>query len=126
MRRTEVETSWQISIRSQDGGRLCYWGIQYSGNDNMINFINSARGSHDIATLRYFEQWSVDDWKPDLILYACNTINEMKSQAGGTLRPIRRLLLREGLALLSMGFVPNRILLRFLPTCCSSTDGNNR
>lgn len=83
MRRTDVGASWQITIRSQDGGRLCYWGNQYSGHDNMINFINSARGSHNIAALRYFEQWSVDDWKPDLILYACNTINEMRSEAGG-------------------------------------------
>lgn len=84
MRRTEVVPSWQITIRSQDGGRLGYWGIQYAGHDNMINFINSARGSHNIAALRYFEGWSVDDWKPDLILYACNTINEMISLAGGT------------------------------------------
>jgi hypothetical protein len=84
MRRTEVVPSWQITIRSQDGSRLAYWGIQYAGHDNMINFINSARGSHNIAALRYFEGWSVDDWKPDLILYACNTINEMISLAGGT------------------------------------------
>ncbi|MEO6961591.1 MAG: hypothetical protein ABIY90_06470 [Puia sp.] len=65
-----------ISISSRDGGRLCYWGITYSPKEYMLQFINSARGGHDIAHLTFFEPWSVDYWKPDLILYSCNTINE--------------------------------------------------
>jgi hypothetical protein len=66
----------RISITSRDGGRLCYWGITYSPKEYMIQLINSARGGHDIAHLTIFEPWSLDYWKPDLILYSCNTINE--------------------------------------------------
>jgi hypothetical protein len=82
-RRTTISESRSLTITSSDGGRLCYWGNQYSTNDYMLNFINSARGSHNIAALRLFEEWDVDYWKPDLILYSCNTINEMISSAGG-------------------------------------------
>lgn len=70
-----------ISIRSTDGGRLCYWGIQYSNTEQMFNLIDYARGSHNIASLKVFESWAVDYWKPQLILYACNTINEGASCA---------------------------------------------
>jgi hypothetical protein len=66
----------RISITSRDGGRLCYWGIAWSPKEYMIQFINSARGGHDIEHLKVFEPWSLDYWKPDLILYSCNTINE--------------------------------------------------
>ncbi|MGN7884376.1 hypothetical protein [Dyadobacter sp. 22481] len=76
MRRTVVDNSRKITIKSMDGGRLGYWGIQYSSTETMINFIDSARGSHNIDALGKFEEWSVDYWKPDLILYSCNTINE--------------------------------------------------
>jgi hypothetical protein len=65
-----------IRITSTDGGRLCYWGVAYSPATTMLQFINSARGGHDIAHLEVFEPWSVDYWQPDLILYPCNTINE--------------------------------------------------
>jgi len=65
-----------ITITSSDGGRLCYWGVAYSPATNMLQFINSARGGHDISHLEVFEAWSVDYWQPDLILYSCNTINE--------------------------------------------------
>lgn len=83
IRRTDISSSRNITITASDGARLCYWGIQYSTNDFMFNFINSARGSHNIQALRVFEEWDVDYWKPDLILYSCNTINEMISSAGG-------------------------------------------
>ena len=65
-----------VKITSLDGGRLCYWGIAYSPKEYLVQFINSARGGHDIGHLSSFESWSVDYWKPDLLLYSCNTINE--------------------------------------------------
>lgn len=83
IRRTLITEARSLTITSTDGGRICYWGTQYSSNDYMFNFINSARGSHNIQSLRLFEEWDVDYWKPDLILYSCNTINEMISSAGG-------------------------------------------
>ncbi|HEY4289643.1 MAG TPA: hypothetical protein VGN00_21225 [Puia sp.] len=76
MRCMAVHEAVRISITSRDGGRLCYWGITYSPKEYMLQFINSARGGHDIGHLTVFEPWSVDYWKPDLILYSCNTINE--------------------------------------------------
>lgn len=76
MRAKTEHGNLRISITSQDGGRLCYWGIAYSPLDYMFQFVNVARGGHTIADLSNFESWSVDYWKPDLILYSCNTINE--------------------------------------------------
>ena len=76
MRCRTVHPDFSIRIISTDGGRLCYWGIAYSPAEYVLQFINSARGGHDIAHLEVFEPWSVDRWEPDLILYSCNTINE--------------------------------------------------
>lgn len=85
MRRAAFATpALTVTIASSDGGRLCYWGIQYSKNDFMINLINSARGSHNIKYLSFFEEWSVDYWKPDLIIYPCNTINEGANASAAT------------------------------------------
>jgi hypothetical protein len=81
-RRTNVGGSVEITLTSSDGGRICFWGSQYSPANYMFNFINYARGSHNIATLQQLEAYTVDHFKPDLILYACNTVNEMLSQAG--------------------------------------------
>ena len=76
MRCMTTHEAVRISITSRDRGRLCYWGISYSPKEYMLQFINNARGGHDIAHLTVFEPWSLDYWKPDLILYSCNTINE--------------------------------------------------
>ena len=76
MRALKSHADVNVSIASTDGGRLCYWGVSFSPAETMLQFINSARGSHNIALLTYFEAWSIDYWKPDLILYSCNTINE--------------------------------------------------
>ena len=76
MRALKPHAELNVSVTSTDGGRLCYWGVSYSPLEYMFQFINSARGSHNIALLKYYEEWNVDYWKPDLILYSCNTINE--------------------------------------------------
>jgi len=76
MRCMSLHADISVTITSRDAGRICYWGIAFSPEAHMIQFINSARGGHDIAHLSYFEPWAVDYWKPDLILYSCNTINE--------------------------------------------------
>ncbi|MEO6931472.1 MAG: hypothetical protein ABI151_07590 [Chitinophagaceae bacterium] len=76
MRAKGVHANLQVSITSQDGNRLCYWGIAFSPQDYMFQFINNSRGSHGINDLAVFESWSVDYWKPDLIIFSCNTINE--------------------------------------------------
>ena len=65
-----------VTITSTDGGRLCYWGIQYSRKMYMLNFINMARGSHSINSLHALDAWQIDYWKPDLIVYPLNTMNE--------------------------------------------------
>lgn len=76
MRALKPHADLKVSITSTDGGRLCYWGVSFSPSEYMFQFINSARGSHDIGLLSYFDAWSIDYWKPDLILYSLNTINE--------------------------------------------------
>lgn len=83
MRKVEVDiaTARTVHITSQDGGRLCYWGISYSPKEYMFQFVNNSRASHTIADLRHFEEWAVDDWQPDLILFSCNTINEAATVA---------------------------------------------
>lgn len=82
-KRTLISESRSMTITAMDTGRLCYWGIQYSTNDNMINVINAGRGSHNLNRLKIFNDWAVDHWKPDLIILQCPVINEMTSAAGG-------------------------------------------
>ena len=91
MRCTIAHAATRVTIKSLDGGRLCYWGIAWSPKEYMIQFINSARGGHDIEHLKDFEPWSLDYWKPDLILYSCNTINEGAdaSSANTTKSPVQ-------------------------------------
>jgi hypothetical protein len=79
LRRTNAAStsgSKSVTITSTDGGRLCYWGIQYSRKLAMLNFINMAKGSHNIAFLHHTDAWQIDYWKPDLIIYPLNTMNE--------------------------------------------------
>src|SRR6185312_12073071 len=57
MRCTTAHACTSITIKSLDGGRLCYWGIAWSPKEYMIQFINSARGGHDIEHLKDFEPW---------------------------------------------------------------------
>lgn len=83
IRRTLISESRYMKITATDGGRLAYWGIQYSSNDNMINFINAGRAGHNLDYLKVFNAWAVDYWKPDLIILQCPIIPEMTSPAGG-------------------------------------------
>ena len=77
-----------ITITSQDGGRLCYWGITHSPKEYMFQFINNARGGHVINNLRNFEAWEVDYWSPDLFLFSLNTINEAASAVSPSRSPM--------------------------------------
>ena len=71
---TEVPNT-KITITNNGSGRLTYWGIQTSPRNSMIDFILSARGGHNIQRLEKFEEWDVDYYKPDLILWECPILN---------------------------------------------------
>lgn len=70
-----AKSSTNITIRNNGAGRLTYWGVQRCRNDVSFNFILSARGGHSIGRLEQFEQWDVDYWKPDLILWELPIMN---------------------------------------------------
>lgn len=59
----------KITITNNGEGRLTYWGIQKSKRTVMLNFINSSRGGHSCERIKPFEEWDVDYWKPQLILW---------------------------------------------------------
>lgn len=42
----------------------------------MLRFINVSRGGHNISLIRGFEEWDVDEFKPDAIIANCPIINE--------------------------------------------------
>ena len=58
-----------VTIQNNGSGRLTYWGIQKGKKEVMMNFINSARGGHSTMRLKPFEEWDVDYWAPQLILW---------------------------------------------------------
>lgn len=69
-------TEKTITIQNSGVGRFGYWGIEYSPKEYMFTYINASKGGHNIAKLRLFESWMVDDFNPDLILQQCCIINE--------------------------------------------------
>jgi hypothetical protein len=81
MRSLSVLTAKTVTITNVGAGRLCYWGIEHSPNSNMIYFINSARGGHNMMRLKAYEEWDIDYWKPDLILWQSQILNEGASTA---------------------------------------------
>lgn len=65
-----------ITIANTGAGRLNYWGVEYSPYTYLFRYINMARGAHNLAALKCFEEWDVDAFKPDMIVFECPIINE--------------------------------------------------
>ena len=65
-----------ITVQNIGSGRFGYWGIEYSPNDYLFNYICASKGSHSIARLQQYETWMVDSFNPDLVLWQMPILNE--------------------------------------------------
>ena len=72
----DISQDRTITITNVGEGRLNYWGVEWSPYEFMLRYINVSRGAHNISKLEAFEEWDVDDFKPDAILFQCCIINE--------------------------------------------------
>ena len=74
-------TEKTISVQNVGTGRFGYWGIEYSPKEFMFTYVCSSKGSHGIDALRLYEEWMVDAYNPDLVLFQCCILNEKMGQA---------------------------------------------
>ena len=72
--RTEVKT---VTISGGAAGEhFMYWGVEYSKEEFMIKFINSARGSLNSDSMRPYHDDDVKDWidEPDTFTFIFNEL----------------------------------------------------
>lgn len=81
MRRKEGESiSGAIAVTATMGGgkRIEHWGIYQTRGRSLFIPVCSAKGSHDLVSLRAFYPYGMDKRKPSLYLMSCPTINEWR------------------------------------------------
>jgi hypothetical protein len=72
--------SGSIAITATMGGgkRIEHWGLYYTRAKRLFIPVCSAKGSHDLVSLRAFYEFGIDKRKPNLYIMSCPTINEWR------------------------------------------------
>lgn len=81
VRRKEGFTiSGSILITATMGGgkRIEHWGVYHTRANNLFIPVCSAKGSHNLESLRAFYPYGIDKRKPNLYIMGCPTINEWR------------------------------------------------
>lgn len=81
MRRKEgVSLSGSIAVTATMGAgkRIEHWGVYQTRSRSLFIPVCSAKGSHDLVSLRAFYPYGMDKRKPSLYLMSCPTINEWR------------------------------------------------